>query len=98
MHEFVLAFGGGLEADVGATSLEGFEVGAGGDFAIKLLPRKPDFEIEGLGGREPSVRSAEQDAAIGKLEGFENFFGVTRQSLVLGVGLVGRVNLTSSTF
>ena len=89
MHEFVFALGGGLEADVGAAGLEGFEVGAGGDFAIELLAGEPDFEVEGLGGAEAGVAGAEQDAAIGKLEGFEDLFGVAGEALVLGVGFVG---------
>ena len=89
VHEFGLLFAGGLEADVGAASLEGFEVGAGGDFAIELLAGEPDFEVEGLGGREAHVAGAEQDAAVGKLEGFEDLFGVAGELLVLGVGFFG---------
>ena len=84
VDEFVFTFAaGGLEADVGATRLEAFEVGAGRDFAIELLARKPDFEIEGLGGGEAGVGGAEEHAAVGKLQGFEDFFGVAGEALVL---------------
>ena len=39
VDEFIFAFGGGLETNVGAAGLEGFEVRTGGDFAVKLLGR-----------------------------------------------------------
>ena len=83
----VLALGGRPEADVGAAGLEGLEVGARGDFAIELLARQPDFEVEGLGGAEAGVGGAKQNPAIGQLECFEDLFGVARELLVLGVGL-----------
>ena len=90
MDEFGFRFSaGGLETDVGAASLERFEVGAGGNFAIELLAGEPDFEVEGLGGGEAGVGGAEQDAAVGKLESFEDLLSVARQLLVLCVGLLG---------
>ena len=90
VDEFGFRFAtGGLETNVGATGLEAFEVGAGRDFAIELLARKPDLKVEGLGRGKAGIASAEQNAAIGKLESFENFFGVARELLVLGVGFVG---------
>ena len=70
-------------ADVGAARLEGVEVGAGRDFAVEILAGQPDFEVVGLGGGEAGVAGAEQDAAIGKAEGFEDFFGVAGEALVL---------------
>ena len=94
--DFLLA--GGAEADVGAAGLEGFEVGAGGDFAVELLAGEPDLEVVGLGGGEAHVAGAEQHAAVGQAEEFEDALGVAGEALVLGVGLVGVVNLTSSTF
>ena len=99
VHEFILSLGcRGLEADVGAAGLEGFEVGAGRDFPIELLAGKPDFEVEGLGGAEAGVGGAEQDAAIGKLEGFENLFGVAGEAFVLRVGLFGARELDQFNF
>src|ERR1039458_1319392 len=45
---FLLA--GGAEANVGAAGLKALEVGAGADFAVKLLAGQPDFEVVSFGG------------------------------------------------
>ena len=75
-------------ADVGSPGLESVEVGAGGDFAVKLLAGEPDFEVEGLCGGESSVARAEQDAAVRQAECFENLFSVAGEPLVLAVGVL----------
>jgi hypothetical protein len=85
VHEFSFAFACPLETDVGATRLKGFEVRTGRDFAIELLTREPDFKVEGLCRRETGVAGTEQNTAIGKLQGFENFLCIARQAFVLRV-------------
>ncbi len=67
-------------ADVGAAGLEGLEVGAGRDFAVEVLAGEPDFEVVGLGGGEAHVAGAEEHAAIGEAECFEDGFGVAVSS------------------
>ena len=90
MDELRLCLGAlrcGPVTDVGAAGLEGFKVGAGGDFAVKLLAGEPDFEVEGFGGGEAGVAGAEQDAAVGEFKRLEDFFGVAGEALVLAVGV-----------
>ena len=80
---------GGSVADVGAAGLEGLEVGAGADFAVGLLAGEPDFEVVGFGGGEAHVAGAEEHAAVGQAEEFEDALGVAGEALVLGVGVFG---------
>ncbi len=68
---------------IGAAGLEGFEVGAGGDFAVEVLAGEPDFEVVGFGGGEAHVAGAEEHAAVGEVEGFEDGFGVAGEGFVL---------------
>ena len=84
---------GGAVADVGAAGLEGFEVGAGADLAVELLAGKPDLEVVGFGGGEAHVAGAEQHAAVGEAEDFEDALGVAGEALVLGVRVFGRGEL-----
>jgi hypothetical protein len=76
-------------ADVGAARLKGVEVGAGRNFAIKILAGQPDLEIVGLCRGEAGVAGAKKDAAIRQAERLENLFGIAREALVLGVGFLG---------
>src|ERR1035437_2276006 len=80
---------GGFEADVGAAGLEGLEVRAGRYFAVEILSGEPDLEVLGFGGREAHVGGAEEHAAVGQAEEFEDALGVAGETLVLLVGLVG---------
>src|SRR5208283_1494762 len=81
------------EADVRAAGLEALEVGARADLAVEALPRQPDFQVVGPGRGEAHVAGAEQYAAIGQAEEFEDAFGVTRQPLVLGVRVLRAAEL-----
>src|SRR5258708_2837010 len=82
VEEFALLCARGTIADVGAASLEGFEVRAGGDLAVEVLAREPDFEVVSFGGREAHVAGAEEHAAVGKAELFEHGFGVAGEGFV----------------
>ena len=69
------------------------EVGAGADLAVEVLAGEPDLEVVGLGGGEAHVAGAEEHAAVGKAEAFEDGLGVAGEGFVLGVGLLGRGEL-----
>src|ERR1035441_1573553 len=84
---FLLA--GGAEANVGAAGLKALEVGAGADFAGKLLAGQPDFEVVSFGGGEAHVAGAQEHAAVGQAESLEDALGVAGETLVLGVGVLG---------
>jgi hypothetical protein len=85
-------------ADVRPPRLEGLEVRAGRNLAVKLLAGKPDFQVEGLGRGEAGVARAEQNAAIGQAQRLQNLFRVARQPLVLGVGVLGPGELDQLDF
>src|ERR1039458_5914142 len=84
MHELRFGLcarrGCGAVADVGTARLKGVEVGAGRDFAIKILARQPDLEVVRLGGGETGVAGAEEDAAVGQAESFKNLLGIPWES------------------
>ena len=54
------------EARLHAACLEGFEVGAGRNFAVGILRRQPYFDVIGHRGREAHVAAAQFDHAIGQ--------------------------------
>ncbi len=93
VEELGLAGSGWAVADVGSAGLEGLEVGAGADLAVEVLAGEPDFEVVGLGGGETHVAGAEEHAAVGEAELFEDGLGVAGEGLVLFVGLFGRGEL-----
>ena len=89
VQELGLLRAGGAVADVGAAGLEALEVGAGADLAVELLAGEPDLEVVGLGGGEAHVAGAEEHAAVGQAEGFEDGLGVAGELFVVGVGVFG---------
>ncbi|MPN30922.1 hypothetical protein SDC9_178393 [bioreactor metagenome] len=87
MHELVLALGV-LEPGLHPPRLEGFAVGAAGDFAIGTLRRQPDLEVVGLGCREAHVAGAQRDDAVGQLEPLQDGFGVADHFLERSFALI----------
>ena len=78
-----------LEADGGAARLEVVAHRAAGDLAVGAGAGQPHFQVKGAGGGEAHVPSAEIDAAVGQLEGFQHGFGVGGDLLVGGGRLLG---------
>ncbi len=79
---------GGFEADGGATGLECFAIGAGGDLHEFTCGGEPDFDVVGFGGSEAHLRGAEKHDAIMQTEALEDLFDIGDEGIELGVTLV----------
>ena len=62
---------GCAEAGVHPAGLEGTGVGAGADLAPGILAGEPHLQIVGAGGAEPGVAGAQQHAAVGQPQPFQ---------------------------
>ena len=62
-----------------ATCLEGAEVGTGGNFAVSVLRRQPDFKVVGFGRREAHVAGTQSHASVGQFQFLKNDFGLASQ-------------------
>lgn len=87
-----------LEAQIHATCLEVFKIGATRDFEIGVLSRRPDFDIVGASGTEPEVACAEFDHSIGEVEGLKNSLGIGCEGFERGIGMIGVANFDKFNF
>src|ERR1035441_2667036 len=63
-------------ANAGAAGLEGFVVGAGGDFLVGVLAGEPDFDVVGFGVGEAEIAGGEDHGAERQAEAAEDVFGI----------------------
>ncbi|MCW0417619.1 hypothetical protein NB689_003373 [Xanthomonas sacchari] len=84
MQQLGLAGGGVAPARLHAPRLEVAAVGAGGDLAIGLLRRQPDFQVVGLAGREAHVAGAQQHLAVRQAKRLQHHFGAAGHAFVFG--------------
>ena len=80
---------GVFEAEFHAIGLEGLEIGDGADFEPTLLCGAPHFEVEGHGGGEADVATAQFEDAVGEAEFVEEAADMSFHLLELVVAAVG---------
>src|ERR1019366_6760557 len=78
----------GLVTDAGAPRLERFEVGAGGDFLVPVLPRQPDFDVVLLRRARAHVAGTEHHGAEGEAEPPQDILGVAGERVEFLVALL----------
>ena len=78
----------GPVSDLASARLEVREVGAGGDFAVGALRRKPDLEVVGLRRVKSQVTRTQRDDTIRQVEPLQHLLRVPRQQLELLPGLL----------
>ena len=67
-------------AGLHAAGLEVAAVGAGGNLAVLVLARHPDFEVVGLHGAEAHITGAQRQLAVRQLEQLQHALGVGGQA------------------
>ena len=85
----VLGFLAVAVTDAGAAGLEGFIVGAGGDFLIGILSRQPDLNIVGLGGVCSQIAGTQHNGAEGEPQADQDVFGIGGEFVQFLVALFG---------
>src|SRR5665647_1719246 len=74
--------------NAGAPRLERFEVGAGGDFLVPVLPRQPDFDVVRLRRARAHVAGTEHHGAEGEAEPPQDILGVGGERVEFLVALL----------
>src|SRR5262249_52840792 len=85
MNETHLAAAGRAEANIGTPRLEIVEVATRRDFTIRVLSGQPYLQVVAFGCSKTHIASGVYDNTIGKLEPFQNFFGIIGQRFEFGV-------------
>ena len=86
MDQFCAARPFSLKAYACTPCLEITEIATGGYLPVKILPRKPHFQVIGLGSGKSEVPGTQGDHPVGEAQSYENFLRIGCQFLEFLMG------------